>query len=69
MMDYTKACSFRSVKDNFLCAFVGLYEPNPDSDQCLLWEELVEVHSWWNLTWCKGGDFNVIRFPSECFNV
>ena len=21
--------------------------------------------SWWNLSWCLGGDFNVIRFPSK----
>ena len=27
------------------------------------------MNSWWNLTWCLGGDFNVICFPSERLGV
>ena len=35
------------------------------SDRRLLWEELVGLNSWWNVPWCVGGDFNVLRFSSE----
>ena len=31
----------------------------------MLWEELLGLCGWWNVTWCVGGDFNVVRFPSE----
>ena len=37
-----------------------------------LWEELSGLRSWWDglrswwdVPWCVGGDFNVVRFPSE----
>ena len=30
-----------------------------------MWEELTGLISWWDLSWCVGGDFNIIRFPSE----
>ena len=30
-----------------------------------LWEELCGLNSWWSVPWCVGGDFNVVRFPSE----
>ena len=30
-----------------------------------MWEELTGLISWWDLPWCVGGDFNIIRFPSE----
>ena len=30
-----------------------------------MWEKLVGLNNWWNLSWCLGGDFNVISFPSE----
>lgn len=42
--DYTMACSFRNVEDNFLCAFASVYGPNSNSDKSLLWEELVGIH-------------------------
>lgn len=31
----------------------------------IFWDELARVFAWWNLSWCLGGDFNVIRFPWE----
>ncbi|KAG2666855.1 hypothetical protein I3760_15G085500 [Carya illinoinensis] len=63
---YTVACSFRSVEDNFTWAFAGIYRPNLDSNRSMLWEELAGVYGWWELPWRIGGDFNVVRFPSEC---
>jgi hypothetical protein len=59
------ACSFRSVEDNFEWAFAGVYGPNEENDQQLLWDELVGIMSWWEVPWCIGGDFNIIRYLSE----
>jgi exonuclease III len=59
------ACSFRSVSDDFRWAFAGVYGPNIDSDRLLLWDELSNIMDKWEVPWCIGGDFNVIRFPSE----
>ena len=28
-------------------------------------EKLTGLISWWDVPWCLGGDFNIIRFPSE----
>ncbi|KAG6663824.1 hypothetical protein CIPAW_02G049700 [Carya illinoinensis] len=63
--NYTVACSFKSVADNYLWAFAGVYGANLDKDRSLLWDELVGIHNWWDLPWCIGGDFNVVRFPSD----
>lgn len=43
----------------------GIYNPNPDVDCLLLWEELVGWNSWWDLPRCIGGEFNKSRFSSE----
>ena len=65
--EFTVTRSFKMVEDNFLWAFAGVYGPNSDNDRSVLWDELAGVHSWWDLPWCIGGDFNVVRFPSESF--
>jgi exonuclease III len=63
--EYVAACSFKNVVDNFKWAFAEVYGPNGDFERRRLWEELAGLMSWWNVPWCIGGDFNVIRFPSE----
>jgi exonuclease III len=62
---YTLAVSLRNVDDNFLWAFGGVYGPNDDGERRVLWNEMGGLMSWWDRPWCFGGDFNVVRFPSE----
>jgi hypothetical protein len=56
---------FKSVLDQFVWDFLGVYGPNVDFDRYYLWEELSGVFSWWDVLWCIGGDFNVSRFPNK----
>uniref|UniRef100_A0A2N9GXK7 Reverse transcriptase domain-containing protein n=1 Tax=Fagus sylvatica TaxID=28930 RepID=A0A2N9GXK7_FAGSY len=46
-------------------AFSGVYGPNINRERDIMWEELAGVASWWGVPWVVGGDFNVVRFPSE----
>ena len=62
---FSVSCKFKNVEDHFVWAFTSVYGPDSDRDRQLLWEELAGIHSWWNVPWCIGGDFNVVRFPSE----
>jgi hypothetical protein len=38
-------------------------------DRRELWDELAWLMSWWEMPWYIGGDFNVVRFPSERLGV
>jgi exonuclease III len=62
---YTLACSFKNVEDHFEWVFGGVYGPNGDVERRVLWEELAGLMSVWEVPWCIGGDFNIVRFPSE----
>uniref|UniRef100_A0A2N9I0X5 Reverse transcriptase zinc-binding domain-containing protein n=1 Tax=Fagus sylvatica TaxID=28930 RepID=A0A2N9I0X5_FAGSY len=66
---YSLSCKFRNVIDQFEWIFTGVYGPNLDSERGLFWEELVGLISWWNAPKCIGGDFNVVRFPSEKYGL
>ena len=59
------SCRFKNVGDQFEWAFIGAYGPNLNRKCQKMWEELTGLISWWNLPWCLGGDFNIIRFPSK----
>lgn len=52
-------CDFKCVEDGFIWAFYGLYGLNANLDGWLMWWGL------WDVPQCIGGDFNVVRFPSE----
>jgi hypothetical protein len=63
--NFLVACSFRSVIDNVERVFAGVYGPADDVERRYLWEELVGIMSWWELSWCIEGDLNVVHFPCE----
>ena len=62
---YSLSCKFMNVLDQVEWSFSGVYGPNLDRERGLLWEELAGLPSWWDVPCCIGGDFNVVRFPSE----
>jgi len=62
---FSLCCKFKLLEDNFEWGLIGVYGPNDDHLRCALFEELVSFMSSWDILWCLGGDFNVIRFPSE----
>uniref|UniRef100_A0A2N9HEY0 Reverse transcriptase domain-containing protein n=1 Tax=Fagus sylvatica TaxID=28930 RepID=A0A2N9HEY0_FAGSY len=62
---YSVSCKFKTVMDQSEWMFSGVYGPNLDSERQGLWDELAGVKSWWDVPWCVGGDFNVVRFPAE----
>ena len=62
---FSLSCKFRNVYNQFEWIFTGVYGSNTDRERRALWEELVGIISWWDAPCCIGGDFNVVRFPSE----
>uniref|UniRef100_A0A2N9GQX5 HIT domain-containing protein n=1 Tax=Fagus sylvatica TaxID=28930 RepID=A0A2N9GQX5_FAGSY len=66
LQDISLSCKFRNVLDQFEWIFTGVYDPNADKDWRALWE-MARLISWWDVPWCTGGDFNVVRIPSEKF--
>lgn len=43
----------------------NVYGPNDARLRDEFWAELEDVRNRWDLPWCVGGDFNVIRFSHE----
>ena len=62
---FSVSCKFKNVEDHNVWMFLGVYGPNVESNRGLMWDELVGIRSWWNVPWCLGGDFKVVRFRSK----
>lgn len=45
--------------------FTNVYGPNHDEDRGSFLDEIASGHGLFNLPWCVGGDFNVVRRMSE----
>jgi hypothetical protein len=56
---------FREIASGFEWAYSGVYGPIRAGERSLMWEELAGIASWWAVPWCVGGDFNILRYPSE----
>ena len=46
---FSVSCKFKSVEDQFIWAFAGVYGPNSVGGRRLLWEESFGLISWWNV--------------------
>ncbi|RVW36959.1 Transposon TX1 uncharacterized 149 kDa protein [Vitis vinifera] len=62
---FSVSCRFKNCEDGFLWTFTGVYGPTMKRHRELFWEELGAIRGLWSDPWCIGGDFNVVRFPSE----
>ena len=66
---FSVSYQFKNVGDQFEWAFIGVYGPNSNKKRKKMWEKLIGLISWWDLSWCLGGDFNIIHFPLERLGV
>lgn len=58
----------RNKEDEKLWAFSSVYGSCDQGHQAefgLLWVELSNIRSDWDVPWCVGGDLNVIWYPGE----
>lgn len=62
---FSVSCLFKRVDNDQLWLFSGIYGCCEDAIRKNLWDELRLVRLRWNVPWCIGGDFNVVRFPRE----
>jgi len=62
---FSVCCKFKSLEDKFKWSLIEVYGPNDDYLRFALFEELSFFMPSWDIPWCLGGDFNIIRFPSE----
>ncbi len=62
---FSVSCKFQNVSSRFEWAFSGVYGPIRNAERRLFWEGLSGICSWWDVPWVVGGDFNIVRFPSE----
>ena len=62
---FTLSFRFKSLEEDFVWVFTGVYGPNVYARREDLWDELGAIRGLWGDSWCVGGDFNVIRDPME----
>lgn len=52
-------------EDGYRWGFTRVYGPFNQSTNSIFGEELSSIRNRWQLPWCIGGDFNVVRSPKE----
>jgi len=62
---YAICGKFKSLNDDFVWGLIGVYGPNYDNLRFALFDELKFFMSQWDIRWCLGGDFNVVRSPHK----
>ena len=59
------ATSSNRCFDSYVWGLIEVYSSNEGNVKSDLFEELVTFMSNCDIPWCLGGDFSVVRFPSE----
>lgn len=70
--EHSVSCLFKDVETGIHWCFSGVYAPVNYGIGRGLWEELAGVKGIWEVPWCIGRDFNVVRFTQEqhgCNNI
>uniref|UniRef100_A0A2N9HAP6 Reverse transcriptase zinc-binding domain-containing protein n=1 Tax=Fagus sylvatica TaxID=28930 RepID=A0A2N9HAP6_FAGSY len=62
---FSISCRFREVASGLDWVFSGVYGPNKVVERRMMWDELAGIATVWAVPWCVGGDFNLVRYPSE----
>lgn len=62
---YLVSCHFKNVDDGIEWTFSWVYGPNLDSEMSFLCDGIICIHSWLDIPWYLGGDYNVTRFSYE----
>ena len=62
---YNLSCRSKSLEEDFIWVFTGVYGPTVYGRREDLWDELGDIRGLWGDPWCLGGDFNAIRAPRE----
>ena len=62
---FSVSVRWQGVRDGFIWACSGVYDPNDNNLRGQMWDELIGIQQLWDVPWCYIGDFNIIRFPSE----
>ena len=57
--NYSISCKLKTVENDVVWTFTGVYGPCNRKERELLWEELGAIKGIWDEPWCIGGDFNV----------
>lgn len=57
------AITFQSAVDNFVWVAANMYRPNENLKRMNFWGFISFVRLHWDMPWCFGGNFNVVRFP------
>ena len=60
---YAVCIKFKSLKGDFAWGLIGVYGLNNDNLRYAFFDELKLFLSLWDIPWCLGGDFNVVRSP------
>lgn len=63
--DFSLSVLVEDLRNSAKWLLTSLYGPNSSEKRKEFWNELDMIRRRWNGPWCIGGDWNIIRFPSE----
>ena len=65
MGSFSVSIRWQGVGDGFIWACSRVYGPNDNMARVQMWDELVGIQQYWNVSWCCIWGFNIVHFSSE----